>query len=350
MSPMPPRGMTRRNFLGAAAAFATFPALRARGEAPAPIEVSGLNHMTLQVSDVPRSLAFYQDLFGLRVQARQGETVCLQIGDGPEFIALTPKVPEHPATLHHFGLSVPGCNASEVISRLEALGVPTGPATGTSTPRSVVHTRDAARGGAPEGTPELYVLDPDGLVVQLQAPRYCGGGGVAGDQCPDLPNASAPSGRIPLRGINHFSVFVSNAQRSMAFYQRIFGLPITKTQGNLPLLDAGNAGQLLAFVDGGGRIGRPRIHHGCVTMKGFQHEAVTAQLADAGLHPRRDPGGAPVEPLSTYVTMRMPDRGGAPDGTPELYFSDPDGILIQIQDEQYCGGSGYLGEDCAYVS
>jgi hypothetical protein len=42
--------------------------------------------------------------------------------------------------------------------------------------------------------------------------------------------------------------------------------------------------------------------------------------------------------------MRMPDRGGAPKGTPELYFTDPDGIRLQIQDVRYSGGSGYLGD------
>jgi hypothetical protein len=47
-----------------------------------------------------------------------------------------------------------------------------------------------------------------------------------------------------------------------------------------------------------------------------------------------------------YVTRRMPDRGGAPGGTPELYFTDPDGILLQLQDVSYCGGGGYLGDEC----
>ena len=32
--------------------------------------------------------------------------------------------------------------------------------------------------------------------------------------------------------------------------------------------------------------------------------------------------------LRHYVTMRMPDRGGAPGGTAELYFTDPDGLLM----------------------
>jgi hypothetical protein len=47
-----------------------------------------------------------------------------------------------------------------------------------------------------------------------------------------------------------------------------------------------------------------------------------------------------------YVTLRMPNRGGAPGGTPELYFTDPDGLLMQLQDTSYCGGGGLLGEAC----
>jgi hypothetical protein len=50
--------------------------------------------------------------------------------------------------------------------------------------------------------------------------------------------------------------------------------------------------------------------------------------------------------MRSYVSMRMENRGGASEGTPELYFTDPDGILVQIQDESYCGGSGPLGSIC----
>jgi hypothetical protein len=50
--------------------------------------------------------------------------------------------------------------------------------------------------------------------------------------------------------------------------------------------------------------------------------------------------------MSSYVTLRMPNRGGAEGGTPEFYFLDPDGLLIQLQDATYCGGAGYLGDVC----
>ena len=38
------------------------------------------------------------------------------------------------------------------------------------------------------------------------------------------------------------------------------------------------------------------------------------------------------------LARRQKSHGGAPGGTPELYFTDPDGILIQLQDATYCGG------------
>ena len=71
-----------------------------------------------------------------------------------------------------------------------------------------------------------------------------------------------------------------------------------------------------------------------------------AKLEEFGIRPRAAGAEGPPEPLTAYVTMRMPDRGGAPEGTPELYFTDPDGILLQLQDVRYCGGGGYLGDVC----
>ena len=71
---------------------------------------------------------------------------------------------------------------------------------------------------------------------------------------------------------------------------------------------------------------------------------VMAEMTDYGLSAREDP--ANTGPLMHWISMRMPNRGGAEDGTPELYFSDPDGLRIQLQDPGYCGGGGYLGDDC----
>ena len=69
---------------------------------------------------------------------------------------------------------------------------------------------------------------------------------------------------------------------------------------------------------------------------------VQGVLEDHGVSRREDAPG----PLKHWISLRMPNRGGAPEGTPELYFSAPDGLSIQLQDPSYCGGGGYLGEVC----
>ena len=76
----------------------------------------------------------------------------------------------------------------------------------------------------------------------------------------------------------------------------------------------------------------------------FGVDDILSTLSDYGLRPRQDP--ADTQPLMHWVSMRMPNRGGAEGGTPEVYFSDPDGISIQLQDSNYCGGGGYLGDSC----
>ena len=67
----PGSAVARRTFLAALPALALAPGLRAQPSA-APLKVRGLSQLTLTVSDLPRSLRFYQELFGMPIQARQG--------------------------------------------------------------------------------------------------------------------------------------------------------------------------------------------------------------------------------------------------------------------------------------
>ena len=100
-------------------------------------------------------------------------------------------------------------------------------------------------------------------------------------------------------------------------------------------------------ADGGGAGGGPAraagIDHACVAMDNFDPAAVTKLLVGYGL---KQQDGQGRTPLVTYISLRMPNRGGAEGGTPELYLTDPDGLAIQLQDVKYCGGGGFLGELC----
>ncbi len=352
---MSPATFDRRHFLLSLPALVI--AKRVVGQGRPPLRVRALNHLTLSVSDVKRSLDFYQGLFGMPIQARQAATPILRIGTGPQFLALSAAGPGVAPSINHFCVTVEDFGVDAVMQALAARGitrveqVTSGGGLGLGPMRARVRMRGAEAGGAKEGTPELYFGDPDGVVVQLQDPTYCGGAGVLGNVCSSLEPAPR-KGLLAVRDISHFTVFVSDSNRSTAFYRDLFGLEIQAHQGPLPMLGVGPGVGFVTFAGvGAGRGGAnapprsARIDHACFSMEGFSPDRVLKALGEYGIKPRGSAQG-PVGPLTSYVTMRMPDRGGASGGTPELYFTDPDGLLIQLQDVSYCGGGGYLGNEC----
>ena len=349
------KGMTRRQLLQSLPALAL--ARRAYGQAAAPIRVRGINHVTLSVSDVKRSVDFYQGLFGMPVISRQGMTANLQIGAGPQFLGVSSAGSNAP-NINHLCLGVDDFNVDRItailsqrgLAKTDVAGNAGGGGLGGGAMRMRVRMRGPEAGGGKDGTPELYFSDPDGVVIQLQDPRYCGGGGALGNICPPL-EASPKKGLLALRGWSHCTIFGSDGARANGFYQDLFGLRVQAYQGpTAPVLGVGGV-QFLMFAGGGGR-GRANaapaagsINHLCMNMDGFNPDAVIKTLESYGIKPRGAAQG-PAGPLVHYISLRMENRGGAKEGTPELYFTDPDGLLIQIQDSKYCGGAGVLGDVC----
>jgi len=325
-----------------------------------PIRVRGINHVTLAVSDVTRSVDFYQRLFGMPVVSRQGMTTNLRIGAGPQFLGVSAAGPDPPG-INHLCLGVDNFNVDRLtgvlaqrgISRSDTAGNAGGGGLGGGPMRMRVRTRFPEAGGDRAGTPELYFSDPDGIVVQLQDPRYCGGGGPLGNVCRS-PEPPPKTGLLAVRDWSHCTNFVSDAARSNAFYQELFGLRVQAHQGPAaPVLGVGGVQFLMFAGAGGGARGaanaapRPAgINHLCMSMGNFNPDAVIKALENYGIKPRASAQGTPG-PLVHYISMRMENRGGAKEGTPELYFTDPDGLLIQLQDVKYCGGGGVLGDMCS---
>ena len=297
------------------------------------LRVRGLNQVTLAVSDLERSLEFYQGLFGMPVQARRTGAVVLRIGDGPVFLALT-EAGSSPPSIHHFGMAVEDFDVDRVVRVLGEHGVATASG-GQGLSGGAMRVGVTSSGN----TREVHLGDPDGLVIQLQDPSYCGGSGPLGDVCVD---AEPAPGRGPLTslGLSHFTINVTDPARTNAFYQQAFGFGIQAYQAATPALAVGPDDHFLMFIGAG--AGGARIDHVCLTVADFDVERVQGVLEDHGVTPRDDAPG----PLKHWISLRMPNRGGAPEGTPELYFSDPDGLSIQLQDPSYCGGGGYLGEVC----
>jgi catechol 2,3-dioxygenase-like lactoylglutathione lyase family enzyme len=341
---------SRRQMLLALPTLAVAPTLWAQSTAKPPLAAKYFNHFMLSVSDVQRSVDFYQGLFGMPIQARHESTVLLRVGNGPQFIGLTP-AGSNPPSISHFGLAVDNFDVDRVVHALTAQGVTKAAASDPGLAGGPMKVRQTMRGN----TPEIFLGDPDGLVVQIQDASYCGGTGAKGGVCNKV-EPSSKKGVLAVKDMNHATIQVGDSVRTVEFYQSLFGIHVQGHQAPAgsdaaPFYGIGNSKQFVMFLGGPRRDGaaaapRPaRIDHICMSMDGFNPETVTKVLNSYGIKSQAQ--GESRGPMMTYTTLRMPNRGGAESGTPELYFVDPDGLSIQLQDSKYCGGSGFLGDACS---
>ena len=140
----------------------------------APIAVRTLNHVSISVSDVKRSVDFYQSVFGMTVKSQQGVAgnavagggtdvvVNLAPGSGPEFVGIYKATPV--GHIGHFCLGVQDFDADQVMRTLNARGI-----------KANMRTRGESK--------EIFLNDPDNVSVQLTDVSYCGGAGPRGNRC-----------------------------------------------------------------------------------------------------------------------------------------------------------------------
>jgi catechol 2,3-dioxygenase-like lactoylglutathione lyase family enzyme len=109
-------------------------------------ESSTLNHVSILVSDVPRSAAFYQRVFNLSVldEDKKAPRIRLHVGKNSH---LTIRKRNPAGTIDHFAIGVTPFNKESVIRDLKQ------------------------RGAMPQegGDAGLHVTDPDGYTVQVVA-------------------------------------------------------------------------------------------------------------------------------------------------------------------------------------
>jgi catechol 2,3-dioxygenase-like lactoylglutathione lyase family enzyme len=124
--------------------------------------LTGLNHLTLAVTDLPRSVSFYHDLLQLRLDATWDHGAYLSLPGLWLCLSLDPLRPSAPAAEYtHAAFTVGASDFTALVQRLRAAGV--------------VEWRDNRSEGA-----SFYFLDPDGhkleahvgdLASRLQACR-----------------------------------------------------------------------------------------------------------------------------------------------------------------------------------
>lgn len=315
-------GMGRRQLLLGLPA--TLIASTAWAQAPGPaVALHRFNNVVIAVSDLSRSTAFYQKLFGTPVLVPDG--ALFRVGEEAQFFLLTQASAGTKPAIRSYGLTVEDFAAQRLARALADHGA-----------------QITIRGD----TAELFLDDPNGVRVQLQERRYRHGSGPLGDI---LPTASGAAPAFALRTINHVTLNTTEGAKSLAFYRDIFGLVIQSRQGPSVTMGIGSTRESVVINTAANAGGIGGINHVCFTIRNFDPAHAMGVLTDNGLEPIEF--GSPVKPLTARVRLRQRAAGGggptSPLGTAELYFTDPDNIAIQLQDERYCGGSGWLGEICS---
>jgi len=290
--------------------------------------------MTFGCADLQKTVAWYQKVFGMPIQffqhfqGRAGALPIMQIGKGPEYIALSQSSPfgsPPRPRLPHFCWGVKDFTVDRILRACSEMRIPLA--------RAIL--REAT-------TPETYVMDPDGFPVQFQDVTSCGGGGYLDNEC-DSSRQEMVALRvqgdplpIPVSTLNHVKIMVPNIKRSLEWYMKLTDMKIVtyqepergpRTAGYvgppIPVLRVGPGPQHLVLTEGTGPLAF-RQHIG-LGIDGFNLDDVMKRLVEHG------------------VTARVREREGV---TRELLVEAPDSVEIQLQDVTYCGGGGPLGNAC----
>ncbi|WP_370400401.1 VOC family protein [Sulfitobacter sp. JB4-11] len=123
-----------------------------------PINVKLIDHVVLYVSDMERSVQFYETILGCKVVRHNEKLNLVHMSAGASMIDLLPApVAEHAGrNVDHVALQIEPFDADTLIAHLRGKGVePTAP-------------RD--RFGAGGTGPSLTFSDPDGNTIELKGP------------------------------------------------------------------------------------------------------------------------------------------------------------------------------------
>jgi catechol 2,3-dioxygenase-like lactoylglutathione lyase family enzyme len=107
------------------------------------IKGARIDHVSIQVTDLPRSIAFYQKMFGLTVVSEDKPNEIVRLGVGKTLVSLHHKSPT--GLVDHFAIGVENFNKDTVTRQLKE------------------------RGANPEDNLDagFHIKDPEGISVQI---------------------------------------------------------------------------------------------------------------------------------------------------------------------------------------
>jgi catechol 2,3-dioxygenase-like lactoylglutathione lyase family enzyme len=131
------------------------------------LKILALDHVVLRVNDAQRSLAFYCDLLGCKLERRVEEAGLIQLRAGSALIDLVPldgplgraggaPPAKEGRNMDHLCLRVEPFDEAAIRERLVGAGIDAG--------------ETARRYGAEGFGPSIYIEDPDGNVIELKGP------------------------------------------------------------------------------------------------------------------------------------------------------------------------------------
>lgn len=120
---------------------------------------------------------------------------------------------------------------------------------------------------------------------------------------------------VKTRGLAHFSIPVSDTQRSKDFYCKHLGMKLLADTGSMVFLDSAGDCVILVHVDKPiSTAGVDDVHHAFLVAHD-EYEAAVKDLKSSGVK----------------VLYEEDRRGGVVNG-PRTYFHDPDGNTLEIID------------------
>jgi len=144
--------LSRRQFavsLAALTASASLAPVALAAPAPTSFRAVSINHVTVRVPDLHRTLQFYQEFFGMPLRQQAPKVHILGVGDS--FFGIE-QGENKTATVDHYDFGIANFNADEIRARLTALGLKFDSNSNES----------------------FKFFDPDGFHVQVNASDYVG--------------------------------------------------------------------------------------------------------------------------------------------------------------------------------